>query len=486
MVGVFLVSLAAPASLTLQACERLQVTTLQPDGTPSEPGLRKVTLNGSPGEPMGLAVLPDLRVLHTTRRGTVWLHSPATGANTVAAQIDVYAHDEEGLQGIAIDPHFDENGWVYIYYSPPLDTPAGDAPLSGAPADWQPFEGYLQLSRFRFEADALDLGSEQQLLRVPVDRGVCCHVGGDIDFDADGNLILTTGDDTNPFRSDGFTPIDERASSHPALDAQRSAANTNDLRGKLLRIRVLEDGRYEIPEGNLFEPGVTDARPEIYAMGLRNPFRIAADHRRGRIYVADYSPDARQASPARGPVGYGRWLSVAEPGNYGWPYCLLPDLPYRDYDFESMGSGVEFACEALENPSPRNTGRRLLPAMAAVDLYYGYARSGLFPELGQGGVAPMAGPVYDYDEQLDSDVKWPASYDGAALFYEWVRDRVQVLRLTERGELDVVEPALADVVVDNPIDMEFGPDGALYVLEYGDNYYQENPDAQLSRFEFAR
>jgi hypothetical protein len=75
-----------------------------PPTPPPDSSFQKVTLNDSPGEPMALAVLPDLRVLHTTRPGRVWLHDPRTGLNTVAADIPVYSHDEEGLQGIAIDP----------------------------------------------------------------------------------------------------------------------------------------------------------------------------------------------------------------------------------------------------------------------------------------------------------------------------------------------------------------------------------------------
>ena len=90
------------------------------------------------------------------------------------------------------------------------------------------------------------------MLEVPADRGICCHVGGDIDFDAAGNLYLTTGDDSNPFDSAGYAPIDERTDRNPAYDAQRSAANTNDLRGKLLRIKVNANGSYSIPSGNLF------------------------------------------------------------------------------------------------------------------------------------------------------------------------------------------------------------------------------------------
>ena len=124
-----------------------------------------------------------------------------------------------------------------------------------------------------------------------VNRGICCHVGGHIDFDNQGNLYLSTGDDTNPFESDGFDPIDERPNRNPAFDAQRSAANTNDLRGKVLRIHVQDNGSYTIPPGNLFSPGTAKTRPEIYLMGLRNPFRIAVNRQNNDLYVADYSPD---------------------------------------------------------------------------------------------------------------------------------------------------------------------------------------------------
>ena len=84
---------------------------------------------------------------------------------------------------------------------------------------------------------------------MPVDRGICCHVGGQIDFDPQGNLYLSTGDDSNPFESEGFTPIDDRSNRNPAFDARRTAGNTNDLRGKLLRIRPQGRRRLRHPGG---------------------------------------------------------------------------------------------------------------------------------------------------------------------------------------------------------------------------------------------
>ncbi|GIJ48364.1 hypothetical protein Val02_52500 [Virgisporangium aliadipatigenens] len=463
---------------------------------PSDGQFQKVTLNDFPGEPMSLAVLPDRRVLHTARTGEVRIHDPRTGTNRLAADVPVYEHDEEGLQGIAIDPDFGRNHWVYLYYSPPLNTPTddpstpnvneGDAPLNGTEADWARFRGYLQLSRFKLRGDTLDLTSEQKIIQVDTDRGICCHVGGQIDFDSKGNLYLSTGDDSNPFASNGYVPIDERPDRNPAYDAQRTSANTNDLRGKLLRITVGRDGGYTVPEGNLFRPGAPKTRPEIYAMGLRNPFRFAVDRRTDTVYVGDYSPDANAANPARGPAGHGRWLSIERPANYGWPYCVSPSQPYIDYDFATGTSGAPFNCAAPVNNSPRNTGRTNLPPVAEPEIAYTYAASTQWPELESGGIGPMGGPAYRFDRNNPSPTKWPQYYDGKPLFYEWTRDYVKEFQLDRRGDVKAIRPVLDSLVFDNPMDLEFGPDGALYVLEYGDGYFAENPDAQLSRFDFVR
>lgn len=460
---------------------------------------QKVTLNDRPGEPMDLAVLPDNDVLHTTRRGEIWLNEHRTGVNRKVGEIDVYRHDEEGLQSIAVDPGFDgrRNNWVYLYYSPPQDTPVddpttpdvneGDAPVTGTPDDFAPFEGAIRLSRFRFTGDEIDLSTEQQILDVPVDRGICCHVGGDIVFDSQGNLLLSTGDDTNPFESGGYAPLDDREGRNPAYDARRSAGNTNDLRGKILRITPTAGGGYTVPDGNLFEPGTAGTKPEIYLMGVRNPFRIEVDPRTDALYVADYSPDARTADPDRGPAGHGKWFVATEPGNHGWPFCATADLPYRDHDFATGESGERFDCAAPVNDSPHNTGLTELPPVLQPDVWYTYGQSAEFPELETGGIGPMAGPAYAFDPattRTPRSVAWPEHYDGMPLFYEWTRDYVKGMRLDDQGDLGSIEAVLDSMVFDNPMDMEFGPNGALYVLEYGDGFFSENPDAQLSRFDY--
>ncbi|MET8602222.1 PQQ-dependent sugar dehydrogenase [Streptomyces rubiginosohelvolus] len=420
------------------------------------------------GEAMSLAVLPDRSVLHTARDGTVRL-TDAAGSTKTAGKLDVYTHDEEGLQGIAVDPDFTANRFVYLYYSPLLNTPPGDAPTTGSAADFAAWKGHLNLSRFVLKADGtLDLGSEKVVLEVESDRGQCCHVGGDIDFDAAGNLYLTTGDDTNPFESAGYAPIDERTDRNPQFDAQRSSGNTNDLRGKLLRIKPTADGGYTVPAGNLFAPGTANTRPEIYAMGFRNPFRMSVDKKSGAVYIGDYGPDAGTTDPNRGPSGQVEFNRVTQPGNFGWPYCTGTNTPtetYGEYTFPSGPSGAKYDCASgPANNSFRNTGLATLPpAQPAWIRYAGDAGSP--PEFGGGSESPMAGPVYNFDADLDSAVKFPASLDGRFFATEYGRKWIKPVEVKADGSPGTIDtfPWTGTQVMDSA----FGPDGALYVLDYG-------------------
>ncbi|MCO7089445.1 PQQ-dependent sugar dehydrogenase, partial [Pseudomonas aeruginosa] len=133
-------------------------------------------------------------------------------------------------------------------------------------------------------------------------------------------------------------------------------ANTNDLRGKILRIHPEADGSYTIPEGNLFPApsvpnggtaGSTTAplgeprrtRPEIYTMGHRNPFRISVDPKTGFLYWGDIGPDAGQPKDDRGPAGQDEVGQARKAGNFGWPYFVGDNKAYHQYDFATGQSG---------------------------------------------------------------------------------------------------------------------------------------------------
>ena len=452
------------------------------------------------GEPIGLAVLPNGDALHTSRDGRVFYTTKA-GDTNVAARVPVYTHDEDGMQAVAVDPNFEDNRWIYLYYAPRLDTPAdnpatpgineGDAPTDGIEADFEPYKSWQYLSRFTLEGNTIDLASEQVILQVPSDRGLCCHVGGDIAFDAVGSLYLSTGDDTNPFSSDNYTPIDERPTRNPSYDAQRTAGNTNDLRGKVLRIHPQADGSYTIPEGNLFGAGGTYAdadpakvRPEIYAMGFRNPFRMGIDPETGWLYLGEYGPDAAAADEDRGPEGIVEFNQIRTAGNYGWPYCSGPNKPYVDYDFATGASGATFDCQAPVNESPRNTGLRELPPAQEPWIWYDggtvHYNGNATDEFGTGGEAPMGGPVYNYDPDLVSDVKFPESLDGDVFVGDWARGWIKTVDVGAEGEPTAISPFFDTATIAAPMDMQFGPDGSLYVLDYGSGSYTgAAPDSAL-------
>ena len=137
------------------------------------------------------------------------------------------------------------------------------------------------------------------------------------------------------------------------FDARRSSLNTNDLRGKVLRIKVAEDGSYTSVPGNLFPAGTPNTRPEIYAMGFRNPFRIQVDSD-DVAYVTDYSPDcaAPTGHALRGPRGTGRMEIVRKPANYGWPICMKPDLPMYKWNFNTTTTLVPPLGETWECGNP--------------------------------------------------------------------------------------------------------------------------------------
>ena len=463
---------------------------------------QKVILDDTPGEPMNLAVLPDRRVLHTTRAGELRIYNPRTGLNTLAAMFDVYKHDEEGLQSIAVDPNFEDNHWVYVYYSPPLNTPVddpstpvtneGDAPFTGTPADFAPFKGVIRLSRFKLVRSKLDMSSEQKIIDVPVDRGICCHVGGNIDFDSQGNLYLSTGDDTNPFYSDGYAPLDDSPGRNPAFDARRSAGNTNDLRGKLLRIRAKAGGGYYDPVGQPVPAGHGEDAARDLRDGPAQPVPLRGQpHERRRLPRRLLAGRPRRPIPIAGPAGQGRWMLITRARQLR--LAVLRDarpavrrLRLRDRDVRRGRS------TATRRSTTRayNTGLRTLPqVVAARRLVLVQRRQRCSRSWARAASARWAARRTTSTPSNRSAVPVADATTTAC------RCSTSGRATTSRSSASTGPTAAGSTrsgtcrsraMVDNPMDMEFGPDGALYVLNYGDGYFAENPDAELSRIDFVR
>jgi cytochrome c len=433
-------------------------------GATSELNFQKVVLDATPLNPMELAVAPDGRVFYIERAGRLKIYLPSQNQTVVAGVLSVDTGREDGLLGLALDPGFETNQWLYLFYSP-----AGTIAKQ-------------HISRFTMSGNVMDVGSERILLQIPTQRSECCHSAGSLAFGPDGNLHIATGDNTNPFDSNGYAPIDERTG-RSAWDAQKSASNMNDLRGKILRIHPEANGTYTIPAGNLFSAG--GGRPEIYVMGCRNPFRISVDQRRGWLYWGDVGPDANAANALRGPAGQDEWNQARSTGNYGWPYFVGDNKAYVEYDFATSNSFAAYNPNSPTNNSPNNTGGLVLPPARPAWIWYPYGNSVEFPEVnGGGGRTAMAGPVYYFSSNLVSSRKLPAYYDQTLFIYEWSRNWMREVKLDGNGNILKINPFLPNFQFLRPMDLEFGPDGALYLIEWGTAFNGNNADAKIVRLDY--
>lgn len=440
--------------------------------------VKTVLAEGEFFEPTELAVLPNLDVLIVQRRGEVLRYSNAAGDVKQVGFLNVYhkatvsgVNAEEGLMGIAADPDFAKNHYVYMFYSP-IDTSVN------------------RLSRFVFRNDTILPSSETTILEFYSQRNICCHTGGSLAFGPDGLLYISTGDNSNPFNirtqpfiNSGFAPLDDRPGKEQS-DARRSSGNTNDLRGKILRIKVNADGSYSIPEGNLFPVGEPKTRPEIYVMGNRNPYRISVDQKNSFLYWGEVGPDAGNDSlETRGPRGYDEFNQARSAGFFGWPLFIGDNYPYREYDYNTGKSGALFDPEQPLNLSENNTGKRELPKPQPAFIWYPYAVSDIFPALGTGGRTAMAGPVY-YADLYNSPYKYPDYYTGKLFIYEWMRNWIKVVTMNEEGDFMRIEPFIPHATFNSPMDMELGPDGRFYIVEYGKGWFSRNDDAALVRIDY--
>ena len=437
---------------------------------PEENRFEKTVLIDHLASPMELAVANDGRVFFTELAGKVFVYTPETNRTTQVLELPVSRAGGTGIIGITLDPDFDHNRHLYLYQSPPTE----EAMIT------------FHLARYTLgENGLIDPASEKILLRVPVSRKSGSHHGGSLAWDKEGHLYLSTGDSTAPHPAEGYAPLDERQDEeHRDQDSQRSAANSNDLRGKILRITPQPDGTYTIPAGNLFPPGMPLTRPEIYVIGARNPYRIAVNPKTSVVYWGEIGPDAGNDSP-RGPRGYDEFNQAFKAGNFGWPYFVGNNYAYAKWDFVTRTPGSKQDPAAPRNDSPNNTGIHELPPAQPPFIWYPYAGSPEFPELGEGGRAAMVGDFYTYNAATAAPRAIPAYFDGGLFVFDWMRNWMRVIRVDGRDQYQRSEPFMSsNGDFRRPIDAAFSREGFLYVLEYGSVYGVDNDDARLVRIEY--
>ncbi len=448
--------------LTILSCREKNSHVITTSLKPEDNRFTPVTLTpeGALDEPMMFQVAEDRTVYIIERKGAIKKFDPSTKITKVIGIIPVYTHNEQGLIGLSLDPDFAHNRWIYLQY----------APLH---------EKVFQLARYEVTNDTLVAASEKILLTIPVDRENTNHTGGGMAWDNNGNLYLTVGNNTG----NRLTAQTDEREGYSYLDDQRGASNTNDLRGKILRIHPEEDGTYSIPEGNLFAAGTPKTRPEIYTMGHRNVWRVSVDSKTGWIYWGEVGPD-QDSDSETGPRGYDEQNQAKGPGFFGWPYFIADNLAIPKYDFVHDRVGEKQDPAHPKNTSPNNTGLVDLPPAMPALIYYPYAASEKFPLVGSSSRCAIGGPVYHRDDFKEPERPFPSYYEGKWLIADYSRFWIMAVTLDEQGNYKSMEQFAPHYRPVQPLDMKFGPDGDLYVLEYGSNTVRSASESRLVRVEY--
>ena len=492
---------------------------------------------------------------------------------------------EAGLLGITVAPDFADTGHIYLQYFPTFNP---DNPIHPGLADGDARRitkmNKGRVSRFTvdLETKQLELDSEVIIFEYESQIYSCCHRGGGMGFDSQGNLYVTTGDSNSSQSTNGysgnFQPArcptgDPQVASNAHCgnnnisynDARRTAGNTNDYNGKMLRfnpVDTIPDGSqptigvnstYTLPNAqspngpNLFsgtEGNGSQAKPEIYAMGLRNPSRLFIDPETDIPYSAWVGPDAGSPSATQGPSTYESATQLAQAGNYGWPYCMGNQQAYRDRVADGSlrttnvagfvtggpsGSPTQgwYDCNNIVNDSTNNTGLSVLPHTTGtgrdagrarpLNLWYSRGNPGgangcpdfprengangapnygasptqLCPYLTASGATVFNGPVYRYQEGEDNSSRWPEYWDGRWFLQDFGNSSAKHgLLLDPATDQDGGKPVYADSLRNfinwnnNYMDSKFGPDGALYVQVY-DGFFTTGPGAGMYRFAYT-
>ena len=462
------------------------------------------------------------------------------GAKGGGAETGNTAKTEHGILGIALDPQFGVPGanrnFIYVVYHPYYGGSMGRSTGTSLGPGFvrADYMAERRLSRFTYNETTKTLSDERIVHRFMTQVFSCCHLGGSMDFDSQGNLYFATGDNTgnSPNSTNGgytnshpqYTlpcPGDTDLSTYEGTgcgvdtsdpdgdgplpprtpcasggtgslaacgyisysDARQTSGNTNTFEGKLLRIGPAANppannpgigNSYTIPGptapngGNLFPPtsqAVTSgkAKPEIFAMGVRNLYSIDVDDKTDKIAAAWVGPDQGTNSVIWGPAKTENAVMINSAGNYGWPYCTGNQLGYRAKLPANTGGGLPapaghpgtvagsdpaagmngggyWDCDdpnGIVNDSPFNTGLERIPAARPTNIYYGpqggcydYPRNAnnipiyngtntgtepsvyrKCPWLFGGGQAPMTGGTYRKPAG-DAPNAWPSYWDG--------------------------------------------------------------------------
>ena len=264
-----------------------------PDSPPPPPGgqLKLNRVVSGLLQPTTIANAGDDRLFVAEKGGTIRVVRGGQLLTTPFLDLSerVSTGGERGLLGLAFDPNYADNGRFYVNYTD-LDGTTIIASYLVAPG----------------APDVADATSEAVILEIP--RPTSFHNGGELAFGPDGFLYIASGD---------------------GAEGGAAATDLSNLRGKILRLDVSGASPYEVPDTNPFvnTPG---AEPEIWAYGLRNPWRFSFDRETGDLYIADVGESAFeeldvQPAASGGGENYG-WNVMEGASCFRTPACDGADL----------------------------------------------------------------------------------------------------------------------------------------------------------------
>ena len=403
------------------------------------------------------------------------------------------------MYGPAVDNNFATNKWVYRYYSPQTvtdvklsdgsvvtqTTPNTAVPNTAASKTaWDPYVGYFQLSRFKFVEDAagarIDMRTEQQILRVTNNRQECCHVTGDIDFDSSNNLWLVTGDDTPAagLNGGGYGPFNDQLT-----DEQQVPRLTGATRGTYT---LTWEGQTTAPIAfNATANDVQTSGGPANTANLNVFFRRAKAQKNqtqitinGAGLTGTTAPTVDNTTAQEGgwyqrPTGDDRRSTLNTNDLRG----KIVKVKVKDNTTAADANKADY--------TGTGTGAYTIPA------------GNLFPELYTGGVAPHGADIYEYSASNANTKKFPAYYDKSIFMGEFGQDTMREIKRDSQNRVSKIDNTLdcgaANVATsnfpfecDNPEDLQFGDDGALHLLTYGDGFFAINPDAGMYKWEYVK
>ena len=327
------------------------------DAATLPPGFTETAISGLTN-PTAMEIAPNGRIFVCQQGGSLRVIKDGVLLSTPFLTLSVDANGERGLLGIAFDPNFAGNNFLYVYYTVPT-TPR-----------------HNRVSRFTANGDIVVPGSEQIILELDNLSSATNHNGGAIHFGPDGKLYVAVGENANG----------------------ANAQTLSNRLGKVLRIN--SDG--SIPTDNPFFNTAAGSNRSIWALGLRNPFTFAFQPGTGRMFIND--------------VGEVTWEEINDGiagSNYGWnlnegptsnPLFRSPLFAYQ-HGFGAT-TGCAIAGGAFYNP-------------AAVQFPQSFVGKYFFADLCSGWIRvfdPSAGTASDFASNISNPVDMKVGADGS-LYY---------------------------------------------------------------------